>query len=101
MPGFYFVFSQLKYDHDPESVKDAGARQSHTLQRYSFKQGRKETLLENTRAYSELYGPANNGTSFIGAAFQFEKDDQIMIKTTHTHKLSGDDSVNLFSLYII
>lgn len=101
VPGFYYVFSQLKYAHDPESVKDDGARQSHTLQRYSFKQGRKETLMESTRAFSELYGPENNGTSFIGAVFQFEKEDQIMIKTTHTHKLSGDESMNLFSLYII
>lgn len=101
IPGFYYVFSQIRYDHDPESVNDTDARQSHSLYKYSFKQGAKEKLLENTRTFAELYSSANNGTSFIGAVFKFEKDDEIMIKSSHTHKISGDDIENFFSLYVV
>ena len=101
IPGYYHVFSQIKYDHDPTAVNDTDARQSHSLYKYSFRQGRKEKLVESTRAFSELQSSVNNGTSFIGAVFKFEKDDEIMIKSTHTHKLIGDDTENFFSLYII
>lgn len=100
-PGFYYVFSQLKYSHDSESMNDTNARQSHTLHRYSFRQGKREILLEDTRTFSELHAPLNNGTSFIGAVFDFHDSDQIMIKCTHTHMLSGDDRENFFSLYKI
>ena len=100
-PGFYYVFSQLKYGHDSESMNDTNARQSHTLHRYSFRQGKREVLLENTRTFSQLHAAENNGTSFIGAVFEFHDSDQIMIKSTHTHMLSGDDRENLFSLYKI
>ena len=98
-PGFYYVLSKLKYGHD--SVNDTNARQSHTLHRYSFRQGKREVLLENTRTFSQLHAPENNGTSFIGAVFEFHDSDQIMIKSTHTHILSGDDHENFFSLYKI
>lgn len=101
IPGYYHVFSQIKYDHDPAAVDDTDARQSHSLYKYSFRQGRKEKLVENTRTFSELQSSVNNGTSFIGAVFKFEKDDEIMIKSTHTHKLTGGDTENFFSLYII
>lgn len=101
IPGYYHVFSQIKYDHDPTAVNDTDATQSHSLYKYSFKQGRKEKLVESSRTFSELQSSVNNGTSFIGAVFKFEKDDEIMIKSTHTHKLIGDDTENFFSLYII
>ena len=101
VPGFYYVFSQIKYDHDHESVNDTDARQSHSLNKYSFKLGAKKKLLENTRTFAELHSSANNGTSFIGAVFKFEKDDEIMIKSSHTHKISGDGTENFFSLYMI
>ena len=58
-------------------------------------------LLENTRSFSELHGPENNGTSYIGAVFELKKDDEIMVKSTHTHKLIGGDLENFFGLYII
>ena len=58
-------------------------------------------LLEKTRSFSELNGPENNGTSFIGAVFDLEKDDQIMVQSSHAHKLIGDDQENFFGLYII
>ena len=97
--GFYYVLSQLKYGHDSDSVNDTNARQSHTLDRYSFRQGKREVLLENTRTFSQLHAAGNNGTSFIGAVFEFHDSDQIMIKSTHTHILSGDDHEIFFSLY--
>ena len=100
-PGLYYVLSQLTYGHDSESVNDTNARQSHTLHRYSFRQGKKEILLENTRTFSQRHAAENNGTSFIGAGFEFYDLDQIMIKSTHTHMLSGDDHENFFSLYKI
>ena len=100
-PGLYYVFCQIKFEHDPDSAVSPVSRQSHTLHKYSSSTGHKTRLLEKTRSFSELGGPENNGTSFIGAAFDLEKDDQIMVKSSHTHKLVGDDKMNFFGLYII
>lgn len=100
-PGFYYVFSQIMYAHDVESISNTNARQSHTLHRYSFKQGTLETLLENTRTFAELQFSQNNGTSFLGAVFEFDVYDEIMIHSTHTHKITGDERGNFFSLYKI
>ena len=99
--GFYYVFSQIKYDHDPDSANNTDARQSHVLLKISYRSGDQNKLLENTRTFSELRTPENNGTSYIGAVFKLEEDDEIMIKSTHTHKLSGEEHENYFGLYII
>ena len=84
-PGYYYAFSQIKYKHDPESARDIHSRQSHTLHRYSLRT-REQILLENTRTYAELHSPVNNGTSYIGAVLRLEMNDEIMIKSSHTHK---------------
>lgn len=99
--GFYYVFSQIKYEHDNESAQNADAKQSHTLHRSSAINEGKEKLLENTRTFSQLRVPTNNGTSFIGAVFELFENDKLMVQTTHTHRLSGNDHENFFGLYII
>ena len=100
-PGLYYIFCQIKFEHDPDSASSQVSRQSHTLHKYSSNTGHETKLLEKTRSFSELGGPENNATSFIGAVFDLEKDDQIMVKSSHTHRLVGDDHGNFFGLYII
>lgn len=99
--GFYYVFSQIKYEHDNESAQNVDAKQSHTLHRSSTNNDDKEKLLENTRTFSQLRTSTNNGTSFIGAVFELFENDKLMVQTTHTHRLSGYDHENFFGLYII
>lgn len=98
--GIYYVFSQIKYDHDPESAENNNAKQTHALHRYTSSGGF-ETLIENTRTFSQLQRPENTGTSFISSAFDLKDGDKIMIKSTHTHKLTGGRSENFFGLYVI
>ena len=99
--GYYYVFSQIKYSHDPDSARNIDARQSHSLLKYSYKRGRLDKLLENSRTFSQLRSSENNGTCFIGAVFEFDENDQIMVKSTHTHMLSGDEHENFFGLYTV
>lgn len=99
--GLYYVFCQIKFEHDPESTIDPASRQSHTLHKYSSNTRHETKLLEKTRSFSELRGPENNGTSFIGAVYDLEKDDHIMVKSSHTNRLVGDGRDNFFGIYII
>ena len=99
-PGYYYVFSQLKYEHDPESSQDTAARQTHALHHYSLRT-RESKLLENSRSFSELHLEENNGTSFFGAVFRFERNDKIMIKSSHTHRISGTENENYFGLHML
>ena len=99
-PGYYYVFSQLKYEHDPESRPNTGARQTHALHHYSLRT-RERKLLENSRSFAELHLPVNNGTSFIASVFRFERNDKIMIKSSHTHRISGNHKENFFGLHIL
>lgn len=100
-PGIYLIFSQIKYRDDPESRQNPGAIQVHSLHRYSFKHGRSETLAENERDFSQLHVAENSGTSFIVTVIKGFNEDELMIKSSHTHMLSGDNHENFFGLYLI
>lgn len=100
-PGIYLVFSQIKFRDDPESRQNPTAIQTHSLHRYSFKYGQTKKLAENKRDFSQLHVAENSGTSFIVTVIKGFAADQLMVKSSHTHMLSGDNHDNVFGLYLI
>ncbi|VDI20184.1 tumor necrosis factor ligand superfamily member 10 [Mytilus galloprovincialis] len=98
-PGYYYVYSQVTLDFSA-----AKQDQTKSLCHYLYKTpktGQPDKLLENSRTRCKFQGSSTQSTSYIGAVFNFNKDDKLMVKVSDPAILDRADSKSYFGLHII
>lgn len=97
--GYYYVYSQVTLDFNA-----ATQDQTKSLCHYLYKtppRGQPDKLLENSRTRCKFQGTSTQSTSYIGAVFNFNKDDRLMVKVSDPNILDRADSKSYFGLHII
>ena len=68
---------------------------------YRTRQGLPEKLLQNSRTHCKFQGDESKSTSYIGAVFNMNKDDRLMVKVSHPDVVDKAESSSYYGLHII
>uniref|UniRef100_A0A194AN86 Putative tumor necrosis factor ligand superfamily member 10-like protein n=1 Tax=Pinctada fucata TaxID=50426 RepID=A0A194AN86_PINFU len=110
--GFYYIYSQVTFmemnmnmSNSPSSDLDRSMYTSlcHFVyrKRPNMPDGHHEKLLESSQSKCQLQTRQSNSTSYIGAVFYLDEEEQIMVKVTDPDKISGSEYSNYFGLHMI
>lgn len=97
-PGYYYIYSQITMDIDKA---DQIGRDSICHYIYRTRQGLPEKLLQNSRTRCKFQGEESKSTSYIGAVFNLNKDDRLMVKVSHPDVVDKAQSSSYYGLHII
>ena len=99
-PGYYYIYAQI-------TMRVTAVAQQNPSKSLCFNiykkpvSGNPEKLLESSRTQCKFQGDKSQSTSYIGAVFNLNKDDRLMVKVSDGNILEKSESKSYFGLHII
>lgn len=97
-PGYYYIYSQITMSINKEVQND---RDNICHYIYRTRKGLPHKLLQNSRTRCKFQGDESRSTSYIGAVFDMNKDDRLMVKVSHPKVVDKAESSSYYGLHII
>jgi hypothetical protein len=97
-PGYYYIYSQITMNID-KVVQNGRDSICHYI--YRTRLGKPDKLLQNSRTRCKFQGDESKSTSYIGAVFNMNKDDRLMVKVSHPDVVDKAKSSSYYGLHII
>lgn len=97
-PGYYYIYSQITMNIEED---DQIGRDSICHYIYRTRNGIPDKLLQNSRTRCKFQGDESKSTSYIGAVFNLNKDDRLMVKVSHPNVVDKAESSSYYGLHII
>lgn len=97
-PGYYYIYSQITMNIEED---DQIGRDSICHYIYRTRKGIPDKLLQNSRTRCKFQGDESKSTSYIGAVFNLNKDDRLMVKVSHPNVVDKAESSSYYGLHII
>ena len=96
-PGFYYIFSQLKwFINDTDTLPIV-----HQVYLKSNTTGVHDVILETRKSNCELIDESAETTSSVGAIFELRQGDKIFVTTSRPENLLPCHHGNFFGLYLV
>ena len=97
-PGYYYIYSQITMNIN-KGVQSGRDSICHYI--YRTRNGLPVKLLQNSRTRCKFQGDESKSTSYIGAVFNMNKEDRLLVKVSHPDVVDKAESRSYYGVHII